>query len=117
MDFCKFIKIGPFYLYLSTRRLKGRGKHDDLLRNKRKKLLRLKNRIYKMNGGLCECCGRPFFCEEMEVHHIVPVSENPRLITAFSNLQVVCPECHAKIHGRPVGGGNSLRGQTPQREH
>ena len=107
MDFCKCMRIGPVYLYVNTRRLKGRYKHQDLLRKNHKKLQRIKREKWLENDGRCEECGNRFRIEEMELHHIVPLSKNPLLVTAISNLQLVCPECHARLHGRLLGGSTS----------
>ena len=49
---------------------------------------------------LCEDCdkkGRTTPNEE--VHHIVPVSINPKLRLVVSNLVALCKECHDKRHG------------------
>lgn len=108
MEFCKCMRIGPVYLYVSTRRLKGRYKHSDILRKNHKKLQRIKREKWKEGDGRCEECGKRFRIEEMELHHIVPLSKNAFLVTAISNLQLVCPECHARLHGRPMGGVNEF---------
>ena len=105
MEIFKSFSIGPINIYVTTGRMKRRNKRDDLYRNNRKKLLRMKHRIWKQNGGRCEECGRLFDEDDLEVHHIVPVSERPDLICAVSNLHLVCPECHDRLHGRPLGGG------------
>lgn len=104
MEFCKSIKIGPVRVYVTTYRMKRRNKRDDLYRNNRKKILRMKHQIWKRNGGRCEECGREFDEELLEVHHIVPVCERPDLICSQSNIHIVCPECHNRLHGRPLGG-------------
>lgn len=91
MEFCKCMRIGPVYLYVSTRRLKGRYKHSDILRKNHKKLQRIKREKWAESGGRCEECGKQFRIEEMELHHIVPLSKNAFLVTAISNLQLVCP--------------------------
>ena len=51
--------------------------------------------------GLCELCGKP---GEIVHHkkHITPKNiNNPFITLSFDNLQLVCRECHEKIH-RPV---------------
>ena len=105
MDFCKSFSIGPVNIYVTTSRMKRRNKRDDLYRKNRRKILRMKHQIWKRNGGRCEECGREFDEELLEVHHIVPVCERPDLICAQSNIHIVCPECHNRLHGRPLGGG------------
>lgn len=109
MDFCKSFHFGFINVYVTTCRMKRRSKHDDLYRNRRKKLLRMKHKMWKQNGGRCEECGKQMDEEALEIHHIVPVSVRPELIASRSNLHLVCPECHAKLHGRPVCGGGYFR--------
>ena len=105
MDFCKSFRIGPVNIYVTTSRMKRRNKRDDLYRNNRKKILHIKHQIWKRSGGRCEECGRELDEELLEVHHIVPVCERPDLICSQSNIHIVCPECHNRLHGRPLGGG------------
>lgn len=58
---------------------------------------------------LCEaCCGT----RELQVHHVVPVSVDPRLELVRSNLMVLCMgrlECHLRIgHGDDWSSWNPL---------
>ena len=105
MEIFKSISIGPINIYVTTGRMKRRNKRDDIYRNNRKKLLRIKHHLWKQNRGRCMECGREFDEEEMELHHIVPMCERPDLVTALTNLHLVCRECHNRLHGRPLGGG------------
>lgn len=102
MDFCKYLRIGPIYFYVSTRRLKRRQKYDAVIRNQHKKLQRIKREKWMANDGRCEECGQRFRIEDMQLHHIVPLSKNPALAVSISKLQLVCPDCHNRLHGRPV---------------
>ncbi len=104
MEIFKSISIGPINIYVTTGRMKRRNKRDDIYRNNRKKLLRIKHHLWKQNRGRCMECGREFDEEEMELHHIVPMCERPDLVTALTNLHLVCRECHNRLHGRPLGG-------------
>ena len=104
MDFCKSFNIGPIHIYVSTVRMKRRGKRDDIYRNNKKKLMRIKHQMWRMSGGCCMECGRKFDEDELEIHHIIPVSKRPELILSVSNMHLVCPACHNKLHGRPMGG-------------
>lgn len=103
MDFCKSLTIGSIHIYVSSFRMKRmKSKRDERLAYLKKKLLRMKHEHWKMNGGKCEECGRSFDEEALQIHHIVPVSVNPDLYCAFSNLHLVCPECHLRLHqGQP----------------
>lgn len=94
------IKLGNIYIYITKYRMKKRGKKDDLRRNKREKLNRAKKRIYRKTGGVCSCCGFAFHIDELYIHHIVPVAENPKLITKESNLKLMCESCHVELHKR-----------------
>lgn len=97
------MKIGPFYIYITRHRMKRRRRNDDIYRNNRQCLLREKHRRWKKNGGRCEECGLPLAEDRLEMHHIIPVSEHPELITKPSNLRMLCHECHLKQHRVPVG--------------
>lgn len=59
----------------------------------------------KQAGGLCEICLKKGLCNPgVIVHHVIPVTpeniENPEITLSFSNLQLVCRECHSRIHDR-----------------
>ncbi len=43
------------------------------------------------------CCLCPEHHDVTHVHHIVPISEDGP--NSEDNLMVVCPTCHAKVHG------------------
>lgn len=103
MEIYKAFRIGPIYVYVSTRRMKRRSQNEVLTHNHRAKLRRMKRRLYADRGGRCECCGEWYPPEELELHHIVGVTAAPHLVTSWSNLQLLCKECHQKVHGRPSG--------------
>ena len=60
--------------------------------------------VYRRDGGKCRLCGRPVELKEAHVHHIyhrfgvipadldVPSNDHP------DNLILLCPECHVRIH-------------------
>lgn len=98
MDFLKKWKIGRVRIYVTTYRLKRRGKYDDRRRNVRHRLVRLRRRLYRRQGGCCAVCGCCFEEEEMEVHHVSGVSERPDLVCRRDNLLLVCGACHEKLH-------------------
>lgn len=57
----------------------------------------------KSAGGLCEVClKKGLYNPGVIVHHIVPITpdniECPEVTLAFSNLQLVCRDCHAQFH-------------------
>ena len=92
------IKIFGLYIYVSKYRLKRRDKLDKLRSNKRGQLNRAKKRIYKKTGGVCSCCGETFPIDALSIHHIIPVSVNPKKIAKESNLKLMCEACHVEIH-------------------
>ena len=92
------IKLGIFYIYITKYRMKRREKLDDLRRNKRRMLKRVKKRIYTKTGGVCSCCGLSFHIENLQIHHIVPVAANPKLIAKERNIKLMCERCHVELH-------------------
>ena len=59
----------------------------------------------KSKGGLCEKClkeGR-YTAGEI-VHHKIPLSpeniNNPHITLDWSNLQLLCRDCHGKVHDK-----------------
>lgn len=58
----------------------------------------------KSKGGLCELClERGLYNPGEIVHHKVVLNESnindPSVTLNFQNLQLLCRECHAKVHG------------------
>lgn len=60
----------------------------------RKKLLE-ERAIYE-----CCNCGKKLTKEEVQVHHVVPLSLGGT--NRESNMVIICLECHGKIHGRKM---------------
>ena len=92
------IKIGHIYIYITRYRMKRCDKQDDVRRKRSRVLHGAKKRLYRLLDGKCCECGRPFPIEEMQIHHVKPVSQYPKLITRRSNLKLMCAECHQKEH-------------------
>ncbi len=75
-------------------------------------------------NGKCEKCGKVGPQGLIIAHHIFPINGLPRFFNLFnhpSNIQILCPSCHAKIHhngrkprGNPVKG---YRAQNENRNH
>lgn len=102
MDFCKSLTIGSIHIYVSSYQMKRKSRREENYAYLKKKLMRMKHERWKLTGGRCEECGRSLDEELLQVHHIVPVSVRPDLYSAWSNLHLVCPECHARLHqGQP----------------
>lgn len=94
------IKIGSLYIYVTRYRMKRRSARDDIYRNRRKKINRIKKRLYKDQNGECAHCGTRFPIEELEAHHIKPMAQFPRLVTRQSNIELLCHNCHLSLHGK-----------------
>ena len=56
-------------------------------------ILRLKVRLFSSRGKKCERCGFAIF-QVLQVHHQDRNPEN----NILSNLEILCPNCHAKEH-------------------
>ena len=78
--------------------MKRRGRRDDVYRNNRRKMLRIKHRRWKKNGGRCEECLQQFGENELEIHHVIPVSEHPELVASADNIRLLCHQCHLRQH-------------------
>ena len=62
----------------------------------------------KSRRGLCEqCLERGLYRPGEIVHHKVHVEpdtiSDPRVLLDWGNLQLVCRECHAELHGAKEG--------------
>lgn len=56
--------------------------------------------LYNRGGGKCEYCGKPIDYNDMQLHHIVPLSMNGN--NNPHNIMCICDECHRLIHCNPV---------------
>ena len=59
----------------------------------------------KSVGGLCEAClERGVYTPGEIVHHKIHLSpdniDDPEITLSWSNLQLVCRDCHGRIHGK-----------------
>ena len=57
----------------------------------------------KKVGGLCEIClAQGIYKAGAIVHHRIPLTpeqmQNPEILLCYDNLQLVCRECHERIH-------------------
>ena len=69
------------------------------LRNS-KELKEIKKQV-KMRDGACVLCGDKD--SQLEVHHILPLSEYPSLASDCKNLITLCQKCHRKYHDKYDG--------------
>lgn len=102
MEIFKSFRLFGLYFYVSSIRMKRRRTIDEKMRSQRKVLQKKKLLLYKQQDGCCEMCGRHFGTESLEIHHLVGVRENPGLALVFSNLVLLCHECHLKVHHEKI---------------
>ena len=100
MEIYHKFRLGPLFIYITSFALRKMKKKDRVWKQHRKRLKKWK---LKECEGKCEICGRKFHKDKMELHHVIPVSERPRLVLSKKNLMLLCHECHVKIHRK--GGG------------
>lgn len=60
---------------------------------------------YKKQGGLCELClAKGIYKAGEIVHHKIHLNKDnikdPTVALNFENLQLVCRDCHGKLHGK-----------------
>ena len=70
---------------------------------KSKKWQKVREAYFKKAKGLCEVCLSEGLIKQGEiVHHIIEMDpekiKNEQLAYGFDNLQLVCRDCHAKLH-------------------
>lgn len=73
---------------------------------KSKKWQKVRDAYFKKAKGLCEVCLSKGFIKQGEiVHHIIEMDhekiKDEALAFGFDNLQLVCRDCHAKLHPKP----------------
>lgn len=63
----------------------------------------LENSLFELSGHRCTICKAPW----MEIHHINELSEGGN--TEYSNLIVLCPNCHTRVHSEDVPSKSELK--------
>lgn len=68
--------------------------------NERQEIIDPEIRILTLNRDSYQCqkCGA---CNDLEVHHIEGVMQEPMLANDLDNCLTVCADCHAEIHSQP----------------
>lgn len=90
------IKIGLLNIYFSWRPLRTRQTNRDKGANKtRRKMLK---RHLLDSDARCALCGRPLTWETASVHHITPYSRDHTKEFDINNLQLLCCDCHIRLH-------------------
>ena len=76
------------------------GKHIYASRKWQRYRLQLVNEV----NGICEICNRMYDSSYLRVHHKTELNDfnitNPDIVYGRDNLQVICADCHNKIHDR-----------------
>lgn len=99
MEFCKSIKIGPVRVYVTTFRMKKRRPSEERWRNKSRFRHEAQVRLWKRQKGVCAICGRQLLLDgDAEIHHVIPMSERPDLVRSLGNMQLLCHDCHVRVH-------------------
>jgi len=92
------LHFGMIHIYVSTVRMKRRGKSDTIYLKYRHKLRKVKKQRYVNTGGICEKCGKAFKADKLEIHHVESVTTHPELATSYKNIRLLCHECHVDLH-------------------
>lgn len=64
-------------------------------------------------GGLCEnCLKRGIYKPGVIVHHVIEITpeniERPEIVLNYDNLELLCRECHAEVHGLTGGAWGAV---------
>ena len=59
----------------------------------------------KRRNSSCLICGSS---ENLTIHHLRPVRENPELKYNYNNIKVICSDCHKSIHKTKLNGGFTI---------
>lgn len=68
----------------------------------RNRMRQIRKSRYRNTGGCCEHCGQHFDIKQLEMHHIMPISDFPKLGRKSWNVLMLCPRCHYLMHKNPV---------------
>lgn len=98
MEFLKRFRVLGFNVYVTTYTMTRKSEVQKARERNRRRLQLMKRKLYRRNGGCCMVCGKKLSRRELEIHHVVPVSEDRSKVAKLSNLMIVCHECHVGIH-------------------
>lgn len=56
---------------------------------------KFKREVLERDDYTCVCCG---YDDELEIHHLEGVTENPNLMAVVDNGVTLCRYCHSKFH-------------------
>ena len=106
MDIYKRFSLFGVNIYVTTFTMKRKSDARKAREKNIRKMKMMKHHLYRRHGGCCMVCGRREDLMDMELHHVVPVSEDPSMVARESNLMLVCHDCHKKIHRKKVSNNN-----------
>lgn len=90
------------YFYVSNCRMKKRPIRDLMYKDNVKDILvKNKHKLYERQEGKCPHCGLPFEYDDLEMHHILPISRFPELGQSIRNGIMLCHRCHKEVHCNP----------------
>ncbi len=96
-----YFKLKKGWVYLDGKKKNNlqffKDKYDFNIKSfeNRKRWLRLKVEVFNERGRNCEICKEII---NLNVHHIIPISEEPMLSFDKENLMILCENCHIEIH-------------------
>ena len=99
MNIFKKFRIGPVWIYISSRRMQRKRSADEIYQYNRDCIRKEKHRRWVENGGHCEKCGLKLPEDRLTMHHVIPLKQRPDLVSKPSNMLMVCQHCHDIIHG------------------
>jgi 5-methylcytosine-specific restriction endonuclease McrA len=90
------------YFYISNCRMKKRPIRDLMYTNQTQDhCIVIKHKLYERQGHRCHHCEQPFDYEQLEMHHILPLSRFPELGQSIRNGILLCHACHKEVHCNP----------------
>lgn len=89
-------KFGQLNIYVSWHPLSTRQKNTDSGTRKHKRKALKQTLLDEI--GHCQHCGKELDWRGASIHHIVPRSIDPTREYDRSNLQLLCKECHVRLH-------------------
>lgn len=101
------LKILGVYFSISNLRLQylNRRRNYGLNSKQRRNLRQL---ALDAHGGVCQVCGKHLTVDNVDIHHIIPLSMNGRRSDP-KNIMAVCRDCHCKIHMNPLMYAEEVR--------
>lgn len=74
--------------------------HKESLRKRTNtSLVHYNKRVKEKDGYRCYICGNT---EDLEVHHLIPVSHDRAQMLNVRNGITLCQRCHLKVHNKPT---------------